>query len=80
MSLVPRGIKSNHLSLSLTAPALPPPRRAAPRSAWQAGETPLSQPLERVEELIDDNVLQPDVLLVEPGEYGYEPNKDDYDY
>lgn len=47
---------------------------------WQAGETPLSQPLERVEELIDDNVLQPDVLLVEPGEYGYEPNKDDYDY
>jgi len=48
--------------------------------AWLAGEAPLSKPLERVEELIDANVLQPDVLLVEPGDYGYEPGKDDYDY
>ena len=32
--------------------------------AWHAGETPLHVPLKRVEELIDQNVLQPDTLLI----------------
>ena len=32
--------------------------------AWHAGEAPLHVPLKRVEELIDQNVLQPDTLLI----------------
>lgn len=36
---------------------------------WQSGQAPLSAPLELVEKLIDDNVLQPDVLRV--GDYRY---------
>jgi hypothetical protein len=36
---------------------------------WQDGQVPLSVPLELVEKLIDDNVLQPDVLMV--GDYHY---------
>jgi len=38
---------------------------------WQEGDAPLSKPLERVEQLIDMNVLQPDVLLVSSDEYRY---------
>lgn len=38
---------------------------------WQRREIPFSTPLERVEELIDANVLQPDVLLVAPDDYEY---------
>lgn len=40
--------------------------------SWQLGEAPLSAPLKRVEELIDNDVLQPDVLLVSPDDYGYQ--------
>ena len=32
--------------------------------AWQEGEIRISEPLRRVEELIDDEVLEPDVLIV----------------
>lgn len=35
---------------------------------WQAGSTRISSPLKRVEELIDDDVLMPDVLMVH-GDY-----------
>jgi len=31
---------------------------------WMDGEAPFREPLHRVEELIDQNVLQPDVLMV----------------
>jgi len=37
--------------------------------AWMDGDKPFSEALHRVEELIDDNVLQPDVLMV-PDQYG----------
>jgi len=46
---------------------------------WQEGEAPLSVPLNRVEELIDQNVLQPDVLLVSPDDYHYNYEEDNYD-
>eukprot|EP00316_Scyphosphaera_apsteinii_P021070 CAMPEP_0119312598 /NCGR_PEP_ID=MMETSP1333-20130426/26903_1 /TAXON_ID=418940 /ORGANISM="Scyphosphaera apsteinii, Strain RCC1455" /LENGTH=370 /DNA_ID=CAMNT_0007317247 /DNA_START=84 /DNA_END=1196 /DNA_ORIENTATION=- len=39
---------------------------------WKAGVTTLAKPLNRVEELIDMNVLQPDVLLVSPEDYQYD--------
>lgn len=39
---------------------------------WQSGIAPLSAPLERVEQLIDDNVLQPDVLLAGNYDYNYQ--------
>ena len=31
--------------------------------AWQAGDVPINVPLQRVEQLIDDEVLEPDVLI-----------------
>lgn len=37
---------------------------------WMNGDVPFSEPLHRVEELIDENVLQPDVLMVADNEYG----------
>ena len=36
---------------------------------WDAGELPMSVPLKRVEQLIDEGVLQPDVLMLPPDEY-----------
>jgi hypothetical protein len=40
--------------------------------AWQAGEVRISEPLRRVEELIDDEVLDPDVLLLhDPSNYDH---------
>ena len=44
---------------------------------WLDGHVPLSKPLELVERLIDENVLQPDVLLVAPGDYHYHYNDDE---
>lgn len=46
---------------------------------WQEGDTPLSEPLNRVEELIDMNVLQPDVLLVSSDNYESYKYEDQYD-
>ena len=42
-------------------------------SSWQAGEVRISAALRRVEELIDMEVLEPDVLMVHGGydHYGY---------
>lgn len=36
---------------------------------WDEGELPMSVPLKRVEQLIDEGVLQPDVLMLSPDEY-----------
>ena len=46
---------------------------------WSEGELPLSVPLKRVEQLIDEGVLQPDVLALGPDDdrYGYHYDHDD---
>jgi len=44
---------------------------------WQGGDEPLSSPLDLVERLIDEGVLQPDVLQV--GDYRYRYNDEYYD-
>ena len=33
--------------------------------AWQEGEESISGPLNRIEELIDEEVLEPDVLIIQ---------------
>ena len=43
---------------------------------WSEGDFPLSVPLRRVEQLIDDGVLQPDVLQVEDDDYRYDYHYD----
>lgn len=48
---------------------------------WMDGEVPFSEPLHRVEELIDDNVLQPDVLMIADSDDEYaELAADHYPY
>ena len=37
--------------------------------SWQSGEERISAPLNRIEELIDDEVLDPDVLVNARGDY-----------
>ena len=44
--------------------------------AWQKGETRISVPIKRIEELIDDDVLPPDALLVH-GDYEHYRYDDD---
>ena len=48
-------------------------------SRWSEGELPMSAPLKRVEQLIDEGVLQPDVLMVSPDDerYDYHYDHDD---
>ena len=36
--------------------------------AWQAGKLPMHVPLKRIEELIDEEIFEPDVLMVH-GDY-----------
>ena len=43
---------------------------SVPRDAAAAGDVPFSEPLHRVEDLIDANVLQPDVLMAADSEFG----------
>jgi len=47
--------------------------------AWQDGRLPLREPLERIEQLIDEDVLQPDVLYFSPDDYMYEDKYGDYE-
>ena len=46
---------------------------------WQNDSLPMSVPLRRVEQLIDEGVLQPDVLMVSPDDdrYDYHYDHDD---
>lgn len=46
---------------------------------WSEDELPMSVPLKRVEQLIDEGVLQPDVLMVSPDDdrYDYHYDHDD---
>ena len=43
--------------------------------AWQAGDVPIRVPLQRIEQLIDEEVLEPDVLITYDHMYGGYPNE-----
>mmetsp|Transcript_26621 Transcript_26621/g.53485 ORF Transcript_26621/g.53485 Transcript_26621/m.53485 type:complete len:397 (-) Transcript_26621:425-1615(-) len=64
------GSEIDYLTLMLHKARLEPYREELREllNAWQRGEERISVPIKRVEELIDDGVLEPDVLVVN-GDY-----------